>query len=246
MTRESCDQVSGERDLITWSLFMFCQRGKKGRKEGPAPLAPAGSARLASCNLHFSAEKKPPELFLLQLLLLHLLHKQISSSSLFIMAGPARPASAIPARRSNLRQPTRRAGSAVPERHGSPAVSTKPTTTTSNATTNGTRGSKLNPDQSINSNSAGKRKERDYEREINEDTSIHVVVRCRGRNEREVKENSGVVLSTPEGVNGKTVELSMGPNALSNKAYAFDKVFSPAADQTRVFEDTVLPIVHEV
>ncbi|CAI7607828.1 unnamed protein product [Penicillium manginii] len=157
------------------------------------------------------------------------------------MVGPARPTSAIPARRSNLRQPTRRAGSAVPERHASPAVSTKAAA----AVTTSTRATKQTPDQSLNA-AAGKRKERDYEREINEDTSIHVVVRCRGRNEREVKENSGVVLSTPEGINGKTVELSMGPNALSNKAYAFDKVFSPAADQTRVFEDTVLPIVHEM
>lgn len=157
------------------------------------------------------------------------------------MVGPPRPSSAIPARRSNLRQPTRRAGSAVPERHASPAVSA---VSTRAAPTAVTRATKPSLDQS--SNSAGKRKERDYEREINEDTSIHVVVRCRGRNEREVKENSGVVLSTPEGVNGKTVDLSMGPNALSNKTYAFDKVFSPAADQTRVFEDTVLPIIHEV
>lgn len=163
------------------------------------------------------------------------------------MVGPTRPTSAIPARRSNLRQPIRRAGSAVPERHASPALSTKPAAAAAatTAATTGTRAKKVTPDQSSNA-AAGQKKERDYEREINEDTSIHVVVRCRGRNEREVKENSGVVLSTPEGINGKTVELSMGPNALSNKAYAFDKVFSPAADQTRIFEDTVLPIVHEV
>lgn len=72
-----------------------------------------------------------------------------------------------------------------------------------------------------------------------------MVVRCRGRNDREIKENSGVVLAT-EGVSGKQVDLSMGPNALSNKTYAFDRVFSPAADQTTVFEESVLPIVNEV
>lgn len=72
-----------------------------------------------------------------------------------------------------------------------------------------------------------------------------MVVRCRGRNDREIKENSGVVLAT-EGVSGKQVDLSMGPNALSNKTYAFDRVFSPAADQTAVFEESVLPIVNEV
>jgi kinesin family protein 11 len=96
------------------------------------------------------------------------------------------------------------------------------------------------------SNAPAKRKEREFEREINEDTSIHVVVRCRGRSDREIKDNNGVVLSTPEGVKGKTLDLSMGPNAVSNKTYAFDKVFSPAADQTAVYEDVVLPVVNEV
>lgn len=153
------------------------------------------------------------------------------------MAGPARPASAVPAtRRTGLRQPTRRAGSAVPDRMTSSAVSTRPASVAS------TRAPKPSPEQPP---AIPKRKERDYEREISGDTSIHVVVRCRGRNKREIKENSGVVLST-EGVNGTTVDLSMGPNALSNKTYGFDKVFSPAADQTIVFDDVVLPIVNEV
>ena len=78
-----------------------------------------------------------------------------------------------------------------------------------------------------------------------EETNINVVVRCRGRSDREVKENSGVVVST-DGVKGKKVELSMGASALSNKTYAFDKVFSPAADQGIVFEEVVSPILDEV
>lgn len=90
-----------------------------------------------------------------------------------------------------------------------------------------------------------KRKERDFEPTTREDTNIHVVVRCRGRNDREIKENSGVVVVT-EGVKGKSVELSMGPNALSNKTYHFDKVFSPAADQATLYEDVVTPILNEV
>lgn len=90
-----------------------------------------------------------------------------------------------------------------------------------------------------------KRKERDFENDGGEETNIHVVVRCRGRNEREVRENSGVVVAT-EGARGKTVELSMGPSALSNKTYRFDKVFSPAADQAMVYEDVVAPILGEV
>ena len=96
----------------------------------------------------------------------------------------------------------------------------------------------------LRSAGGSKRKEREFEGE-GEETNIHVVVRCRGRNEREVRENSGVVVST-DGVKGKKVELSMGANALSNKIYHFDKVFSPAADQSMIYEDVVTPILGEV
>ena len=94
-------------------------------------------------------------------------------------------------------------------------------------------------------NAGTKRKEREFDAEGGEETNIHVVVRCRGRNDREVKENSGVVVST-DGVRGKNVELSMGASALSNKTYHFDKVFSPAADQSMIYEDVVIPIIDEV
>ncbi|KAK5952734.1 Kinesin- motor protein [Knufia fluminis] len=90
-----------------------------------------------------------------------------------------------------------------------------------------------------------KRKERDFDQDAGDATNINVVVRCRGRNDREVRENSGVVLSTT-GVKGTNVELSMGPNAISNKTYQFDKVYSPAADQAIIFDDTVSPILSEM
>lgn len=95
-----------------------------------------------------------------------------------------------------------------------------------------------------------KRKDRDIDDAASmiggaEETNINVVVRCRGRNDREVRENSGVVVST-DGVKGRTVELAMGPSALSNKMYHFDKVFSPAADQNMVFEEVVAPVLDEV
>jgi kinesin family protein 11 len=38
----------------------------------------------------------------------------------------------------------------------------------------------------------------------------------------------------------------MGPSALSNKTYHFDKVFSPAADQSMIYDDVVTPILDEV
>lgn len=49
-----------------------------------------------------------------------------------------------------------------------------------------------------------------------------------------------------DGMKGSTVQLSMGPNALSNKTYQFDKVFSPAADQNIIFDEVVTPILGEV
>ncbi|KAI0178971.1 kinesin-domain-containing protein [Hypoxylon sp. FL1284] len=90
-----------------------------------------------------------------------------------------------------------------------------------------------------------KRKDRDYELDAGEETNINVVVRCRGRNEREVRENSAVVVQT-EGVKGKLVELSMGPSALSNKTYNFDRVFSQAADQSMLYDDVVKPVLEEM
>ena len=110
------------------------------------------------------------------------------------------------------------------------------------------RAGAISPAESVDStvtSSSNKRKERDFESEGGEETFINVVVRCRGRNEREVRENSNVVVTT-EGVKGKLVELSMGPNALSNKTYNFDRVFSPAADQSIIFDDVVKPILEEV
>lgn len=94
------------------------------------------------------------------------------------------------------------------------------------------------------SHNGTKRKERDFEHN-EEETNINVVVRCRGRNEREVRENSGVVLSAG-GVKGQSLQLSMGPSALSNKTYHFDKVFSSAADQAMIYDDVVTPILDEV
>lgn len=93
-----------------------------------------------------------------------------------------------------------------------------------------------------------KRKDREdaFEADValSEETNINVVVRCRGRNEREVKENSAVVVQA-DGVKGKLIQLSVGPSALSHKTYNFDRVFSPAADQSMIFDDVVKPILEE-
>jgi kinesin family protein 11 len=96
-----------------------------------------------------------------------------------------------------------------------------------------------------------KRKEREFDEESSSiavgapETNINVFVRCRGRNEREVKENSGVVVTT-DGVKGTTVDVSMGQYSQGNKTYHFDRVFSPAADQMAIFDEVVVPILDEV
>jgi kinesin family protein 11 len=91
-----------------------------------------------------------------------------------------------------------------------------------------------------------KRKERDFDTDSTvEETKINVYVRCRGRNDREIRENSGVVVTT-NGAKGTTIDLSMGPNALSNKTYYFDRVFAPAADQIMIYDEVVAPILDDV
>lgn len=150
------------------------------------------------------------------------------------MAGPQRPASGLAARKTGLRAPTtRRLASTATERSQSPAVRSVAST----------RSTQKSPN--VLPTAGTKRKEREFDPQAGPETNIHVVVRCRGRTEREVKENSGVAVAT-EGVKGTTVELSMGPNAVSNKAYHFDRVFSSAADQAIIFEDVVSPILNEV
>ncbi|OJD20766.1 hypothetical protein ACJ73_07897 [Blastomyces percursus] len=154
------------------------------------------------------------------------------------MAGATRsqaPAGVL--RRGMIRPPQRTTrASTLSERADSPATALRP----SNAnTTRSIRSPNVHPTTGL------KRKEREFEPQPVERTNIHVVVRCRGRNDREVKENSGVVVST-QGVKGTNLELSMGPNAMGNKEYHFDKVFSPAADQSIIYEDVVAPILNEM
>ena len=78
-------------------------------------------------------------------------------------------------------------------------------------------------------------------------TNIQVVVRCRGRSEREVKENSAVVVTAPGGLRGKEICVSNGLiPPVSNKTYTFDRVFGPEADQAMIYDDVVAPFLEEV
>ena len=158
------------------------------------------------------------------------------------MATLSRPVTGIPPRKNSMRPPqTRPVNSRAPSSTPFlPARSISGTISPTNSIMSMSTSRSRSPPHGTGT----KRKEREFDTEV-EETNIHVVVRCRGRSDREVRENSGVVVSTT-GVKGKNVELSMGPSALSNKTYHFDKVFSPAADQSMIYEDVVTPLLDEV
>ncbi|KAL1910835.1 Kinesin-related motor protein [Sporothrix stenoceras] len=163
----------------------------------------------------------------------------------------------IPSYRSASSSATSRPGVRPPTKRVSTARHQLTSSSLSSATSSSRfgRAGAISPAESLMSvattAAAGlKRKERDFDAATivdtdsvivshAEETNINVVVRCRGRNEREVRENSAVVVNT-DGAKGKNVELMMGPNALSNKTYNFDRVFSPAADQGMIFDDVML------
>lgn len=78
-----------------------------------------------------------------------------------------------------------------------------------------------------------------------EESHISVYVRCRSRNDREIKENSGVVVSTM-GHMGKEVCLQTGPMSVSNKTYTFDRVFGAESDQEMVYDGIANSVLEEM
>lgn len=85
------------------------------------------------------------------------------------------------------------------------------------------------------------------------ETNIKVVIRCRRRSEREMQENSPIIVTT-NGARSEdiTVEASVptttfGVVALpTTRTYPFDMVFGPEADQATVYNDVVHPMLQEV
>ncbi|ODV59374.1 Kip1p, partial [Ascoidea rubescens DSM 1968] len=79
-----------------------------------------------------------------------------------------------------------------------------------------------------------------------EESNISVFVRCRSRNEREIKENSGVVVSTL-GHMGKDVILKTGNLSCGKtKTYTFDRVFGFESDQETIFDSVASNFLDEV
>ncbi|KAG9187778.1 hypothetical protein G6011_05649 [Alternaria panax] len=148
------------------------------------------------------------------------------------MSGLPRPGPPLKRNTTSMRPPTTRPPHLARGRSATPAMDGRSSRAESVASARVARSSPL-------------KRKIDFEGDGGEETNINVVVRCRGRNDREVRENSGVVVST-NGIRGTALDLSMGPSALSNKTYQFDKVFSPAADQAMIYDEVVAPILDEV
>lgn len=81
-------------------------------------------------------------------------------------------------------------------------------------------------------------KERPLNNEDPKETAIKVYVRCRGRNDREINENSSIVVSTAsdEIVRGKDISVQSGAGSAIYKTYSFDHVFGPESDQEMVYD----------
>ncbi|KAH9946029.1 kinesin-domain-containing protein [Epithele typhae] len=85
------------------------------------------------------------------------------------------------------------------------------------------------------------------------ETNIKVVIRCRRRSEREVQENSPIIVTT-NGARSEdiTIETSAPTTNFgivtlpTTRTYPFDAVFGPEADQVTVFNHVVMPMLGEV
>ncbi|PFH54335.1 hypothetical protein AMATHDRAFT_186247 [Amanita thiersii Skay4041] len=85
------------------------------------------------------------------------------------------------------------------------------------------------------------------------ESNIQVVIRCRGRSEREIKDNSPIIVSS-NGAKSKFLSIDGGAPVSSLgvvqmpplKTYAYDTVFGPEADQAMIYHEVVHPMLQEV
>src|SRR5258708_4187018 len=85
------------------------------------------------------------------------------------------------------------------------------------------------------------------------ETNIQVILRCRGRSEREIQENSPAIVQI-EGPksNSLTIETSLPPSSLGifnsppTRTYPFDLAFGPEATQSMIYHEVVGPMLAEV
>lgn len=85
------------------------------------------------------------------------------------------------------------------------------------------------------------------------DANIQVVVRCRGRSDREAADGSPVVVNIDGPIAQEVVirteaaKVELGVTFQPNtKSYPFDRVFGFAADQGMLYKEVVAPILEQV
>ncbi|AAS51237.1 ACR010Cp [Eremothecium gossypii ATCC 10895] len=80
-----------------------------------------------------------------------------------------------------------------------------------------------------------------------EELNITVAVRCRGRNEREIKAKSSVVVTVPDVTGSNEVSINTTDEVgiaakMNSRTYTVDKVFGPSADQSLIFKEIAEPL----
>jgi kinesin family member 11 len=84
-------------------------------------------------------------------------------------------------------------------------------------------------------------------------TNIQVVVRCRNRSEREIQDNSPIIVQS-SGAKSKDLSIEAGTPTSSlgvvtappTRTYPFDLVFGPEADQAMIYHEVVSPMLEQV
>lgn len=82
-----------------------------------------------------------------------------------------------------------------------------------------------------------------YDPGVDEGSNIRVVARCRGRNDREIKAKSNVVVDVQSNTE---VAVRVGEELSSKKVYGLDRIFGSETDQSMIFDEVVSPIVDDL
>ncbi|KIK96808.1 hypothetical protein PAXRUDRAFT_825572 [Paxillus rubicundulus Ve08.2h10] len=89
--------------------------------------------------------------------------------------------------------------------------------------------------------------------QVDGEAHIQVVIRCRRRSDREIQENSPIIVSSNGAKSQEiTIETSAPVSSLGvvtlppTRTYPFDLVFGPEADQAMIYHDVVSPMLDEV
>ncbi|CAA7271682.1 unnamed protein product [Cyclocybe aegerita] len=108
-------------------------------------------------------------------------------------------------------------------------------------------------EDSLQSSSGSSSSQQPHKSQQEGDTHIQVILRCRGRSEREIQENSPGIVQI-EGAKAKdlTIETTAPVSSLGTvtlaptRTYPFDLVFGPEATQSMIYHDVVGPMLNEV